>query len=123
MVKKIVIGGCRDYNNYELFKSHLDEIIESEKDEIIIISGHCSGVDLMGERYAEENSFKVEIFLPEWEKYGRAAGPIRNRKMVNTSDIVIAFWDGKSKGTKSLISYAEKVGKELIKIDIKKGAS
>ena len=118
MEQKIVIGGCRNYNNYESFKLHLDDIIKSKQDEIIIISGHCSGVDLMGEKYAEENGFKVEIFLPEWEKYGRAAGPIRNEQMVNAADLVIAFWDGKSKGTKSLIKYAEKTNKELIKIDI-----
>jgi len=118
MEKKIVIGGCRDYNNYESFKSHLDKIIKKYNKEIIIISGHCSGVDLMGERYAEENGFKIKIFFPEWEKYGRAAGPIRNEKMVNAADLVIAFWNGKSKGTKSLIKYAEKIGKELIKIDI-----
>ena len=64
------------------------------------------------------NGFEVEIFLPEWKKYGRAAGPVRNKEMVNSADLVIAFWDGKSKGTKSLIKYAEKIGKELIKIDI-----
>ena len=80
MAKKVVIGGCRDYADYVFFKSRIDEILKDEKDEIIIISGHCSGIDLMGERYAEENGFKVEIFLPEWEKYGRAAGPIRNKK-------------------------------------------
>ena len=119
MERKIVVGGCRNYNDYEAFKSHLDEIIKNKNDEITIISGHCSGVDLMGERYAEENGFKIAIFLPEWEKYGRAAGPIRNEKMVNAADLVIAFWDGKSKGTKSLIKYAEKQNKELVKVDIK----
>ena len=62
MAKKVVIGGCRDYADYVFFKSRIDEILKGEKDEIIIISGHCSGIDLMGERYAEENGFKVEIF-------------------------------------------------------------
>ena len=118
MAKKVVIGGCRDYADYVFFKSRIDEILKGEKDEIIIISGHCSGIDLMGERYAEENGFKVEIFLPEWEKYGRAAGPIRNKKMVERADLVIAFWDGISKGTKSLIKYAQISKKEVIKIDI-----
>ena len=118
MEKKVVIGGCRDYTDYVFFKSCLDEILKTEKDEIIIISGHCSGVDLMGERYAEENGIKIEIFLPEWKKYGRAAGPLRNKKMVERADLVIAFWDGKSKGTKSLIKYAESNKKEVIKIDI-----
>ena len=118
MEKKVVIGGCRDYNDYVFFKSHLDVILKNEKDRIIIISGHCSGVDLMGEKYAAENGFKVEVFLPEWKKYGRATGPIRNKKMVECADLVIAFWDGCSKGTSSLIKYAQNSKKEVIKIDI-----
>lgn len=118
MEKKVVIGGCRDYSDYAFFKSHLEEILKDEKDEIIIISGHCSGVDLMGERYAAENGFKVEIFLPEWKKYGRAAGPLRNKQMVEKANLIIAFWDGKSKGTKSLIKYAQNSKKEIIKVDI-----
>ena len=100
MEKRVVIGGCRGYSDYEFFKSRIDEILKNEKDKIIIISGHCSGVDLMGERYATENGFEVAIFLPEWGKFGRAAGPIRNEKMVECADLVVAFWDGRSRGTK-----------------------
>lgn len=118
MEKKVVIGGCRDYTDYVFFKSRLDEILKNEKDKIIIISGHCSGVDLMGERYAAENGFNVEIFLPEWKKYGRAAGPIRNKKMVECADLVIAFWDGRSNGTRSLIKCAQNSKKDVIRIDI-----
>ena len=119
MSKKVAIGGCRYYTDYKLFKSCLDEILKDQKDEIIIISGHCSGVDLMAERYAAESGLKAEIFYPEWEKYGRAAGPIRNKKMVEAANIVIAFWDGKSKGTESVIRYCEKTGKKCEIISIK----
>ncbi len=118
MGKRVVIGGCRDYTDYVFFKLCLDEILKNQNDKIIIISGHCSGVDLMGERYAKENGFKLEIFLPEWNKYGRAAGPLRNKKMVECADLVIAFWDGISKGTKSLIKYAQNDEKEIMIIDI-----
>ena len=118
MEKKVVIGGCRDYNDYVFFKSCIDAILKNEKDEITIISGHCSGVDLMGERYAAENGINIEIIFPEWAKYGRAAGPIRNKKMVEAADLIIAFWDGISKGTRSLIKYAQDNKKEVIRIDI-----
>ena len=118
MKKKVVIGGCRDDTDYVFFRSRIDEIPRDKTDEIIILSGHCSGVDLMGERYAMENGFQIELFLPEWKKYGRAAGPIRNKKMVECADIVIAFWDGVSKGTGSLIKCAQNNKKEVIKIDI-----
>ena len=83
MKKKVVIGGCLDYTDYVFFRSRIDEILRDKTDEIIILSGHCSGVDLMGERYAMENGFQIELFLPEWKKYGRAAGPIRNKKWWN----------------------------------------
>ena len=118
MEKKVVIGGCRDYTDYEFFKSKLDEILTYQHGEITMISGHCSGVDRMGERYAEEKGFRVKIFLPEWDKYGRAAGPMRNKEMVACADLIIAFWNGRSKGTSSLIQYAKIRKKELIVIDI-----
>ena len=115
MEKRIVIGGCRDYNDYKAFRSFVDRCIEKigEGCSITVISGHCSGVDMMGERYAKERNLGLEIFPADWKRYGRAAGPVRNKQMVEACDSVIAFWDYKSKGTKSLISYAEKLGKEI----------
>ena len=111
---KITVGGCRDFSDSEYIFKCLDEYIKELCDEeIIIISGHCSGVDAIAEKYAEIKGFKTMIFPAEWDKYGRAAGPARNKKMVEASDIVIAFWDEKSKGTKSLINLAKKSGKAL----------
>ena len=112
MEKKVVIGGCRDYSDYVFFKSHLDEILKNEKKRLIS-SGHCSGVDLRGERYAEENGFKVERYLADWEKYGRSAGPRRNKQMAEVSDYVICFWDKKSRGTASMITFAKSLGKKV----------
>lgn len=114
MAIKIAIGGCRDFNDREYIFKFLDQYIkELRYEEIIIISGHCCGVDAIAEEYAEIKKFKTMIFPAEWDKFGRAAGPARNKKMVEASDIVIAFWDEKSKGTKSLISLAKKMGKAL----------
>lgn len=106
---RITIGGCRDYNNYSVFEKFVSECIsEIESENIIILSGHCSGVDAMAERYAMEKGYKLEIYPADWKKYGRAAGPKRNKEMVQDSNVVIAFWDGKSKGTKSLVEFAKK---------------
>lgn len=108
-VKRIVIGGCRTFTDYDVFKEYLDGFFLNlrQNHQIVILSGHCRGVDAMAEKYAKENGFSLEIHPAEWEKYGRAAGPKRNEKMVLLADCVIAFWDGKSRGTKSLISFAE----------------
>ena len=121
-MKKIVIGGCRDYNDYTVFKEFVDSCISRLKQEysLTIVSGHCSGVDLMSERYAKENGLGLEIFPADCDKYGRAAGPIRNKQMVEVSDYVIAFWDQKSRGTKSLIAYARELNKPIRVKDISK---
>lgn len=77
------------------------------------LSGGCKGADALGERYAEENGFKIEHFPAEWNKFGKSAGPIRNFQMAKNCDYVICFWDGKSKGTKSMINYAKQLNKPI----------
>lgn len=120
MFYKIVIGGCRYYNNYIAFSKIVDICLSKVKDKyyIIILSGHCSGVDTMAEQYANENNYRLEIYPAQWEKYGKAAGPKRNETMVKNSDAVIAFWDYKSRGTKNLITLAKKYNKPIRVIDI-----
>ncbi len=115
MMKRVVIAGCRDYNNYNEAKEYIDFCISEirKKNEIVILSGGASGADAIGERYALENGFKTEKHPADWKKYGRAAGPIRNKEMASLSDYVICFWDNKSKGTKSMIEYAKKLNKPL----------
>ncbi len=114
----VVIAGCRTYSNYEEAKDFIISCLIEYKtiDQITILSGGCQGADLLGERFAKENSFPIKRYLPDWKKYGKAAGPIRNKQMVDVCHKVICFWDGKSKGTESLIKYAKKSEK---KVDIK----
>lgn len=114
-IKRVVIAGCRNYTNYEEAKSFINNCISNVRKDntIIIISGGCSGADKIGEQYAKENGFEVELFTPEWDKYGRSAGPKRNKIMAEVSDYVICFWDGKSKGTKSMINFAKLYDKPL----------
>jgi tyrosyl-tRNA synthetase len=63
----------------------------------------------LGEKYAKMKNIPIKIYKPDWEKYGKAAGVIRNEDIINYSDRVIAFWDGKSKGTKNSIDHARKL--------------
>lgn len=89
----------------------------SEDDEIV--SGGAVGVDSCATEYAKRKGLKLTVFLPQYERYGRAAPIVRNKKIVDYSDKIIAFWDGKSRGTLSVIKYAERVGKpcEIILLD------
>lgn len=113
MIIRLVVAGCRDYNNYAEAKRHIDSYINDIKKEhtIIFVSGGCQGADMLGERYARENGFEIERYPAEWDKYGKSAGPIRNRKMAEVSDYVLCFWDGKSRGTKSMIEFAKSINK------------
>ncbi len=111
MTKRVVIAGSRHYSDYEFFRQKVDLSLSRIRNEynLIILSGHCSGVDLMAERYAEDNGFQVEIYPAEWSRYGRGAGPKRNKAMIDNADYAIAFSSG-GKGTKSLIELAHKKG-------------
>ncbi len=115
MVKRIVVAGCRDYDNYEEAKRYIDFCINRIKNEyeLIFVSGDCRGADKLGERYAIENGYAVERYPADWKKYGRSAGPKRNEKMAEIADYVICFWDGKSCGTQSMIKYAKEYNKIL----------
>ncbi len=115
MIKKIVIAGCRDYENYEEAKNFIDICLSKIKkeNEIIIISGGCRGADKIGERYAKENGYKIELYKADWDKYGRSAGPKRNEDMAKNCDYVIAFWDGKSRGTGSMLEFAKRENKPI----------
>lgn len=111
---KVIIAGGRYFSDYELLKKTCDEFLQDKTgEEIVIISGHASGADTLGERYAQEKGFKIETYPADWKKYGRAAGTIRNEQMANIANALVAFWDGKSKGTKSMISLAKKKGLQV----------
>ncbi len=101
---KIAVIGSRNIVGIDIEK------YASDADEIV--SGGAVGVDTCAAEYARANSLKLTVFLPEYERYGRGAPIVRNKQIVDYADKVIAFWDGKSKGTLSVIKYAEKVGKE-----------
>ena len=87
---------------------NLGDYIPKETTEII--SGGAKGVDSSAKKYAESNGIKLTEFLPEYQKYGRAAPLKRNITIVRNADYVIAFWDGKSKGTKHVIDTCRRLG-------------
>jgi len=115
MTKRVVIAGCRDYKNYNEAKEFIDLCISNIKDEyeLIFVSGNCSGADRLGEQYAKEKGYPIELYPAEWNKYGNSAGPKRNKHMAIIGDYFICFWDGKSKGTKSIISFITELHKPL----------
>ena len=81
--------------------------------ETIIVTGGARGVDTWAETAARQKGLAVELFIPEWDKLGRGAGMIRNQKIVDACDRLVAFWDGKSRGTKDSIEKARRAGKQV----------
>ncbi len=130
MAFKVIIAGGRDYDDYESAKRRYDVVLSNVGDEIEIVSGSCDddkgvhtftrddgskvyGADGLGERYAKEKGYRVKNFFAEWRLYGKPAGPIRNKKMAKYADAAICHWDGKSKGTRSMILLAEEFDLKL----------
>lgn len=94
----------------------LSEKVSLHKESISeVVSGAARGADSLGELFAKENNIPVKQFPADWNAHGRAAGPIRNRQMAEYADVLIAFWDGKSPGTKNMIETMLKKGK-IVKV-------
>ena len=101
---KIAVVGSRGITISDIGKyiSNADEVV----------SGGAVGVDSCAANFAREKGIRLTVFLPQYDLYGRAAPIIRNRQIVDYADKVIAFWDGSSKGTLSVIKYAQSINKE-----------
>lgn len=110
----IAIVGGRDFVDYELLKNELVKFIdENEISPDAIFSGGAKGADSLAEKFAAENGFEMVVYKPEYEKFGRDACHARNTQIVEHSDVVFTFWDGKSKGTLDSINKAKKLEKRL----------
>jgi ribonuclease HI len=105
---KTIIAGSR---TVEALETVSRAIAESGFQITTVISGTAKGVDQLGEQWARANGIPVERFPADWKTHGNYAGHIRNRQMAENADALIAVWDGKSKGTKSMIEIA--VGKGM----------
>jgi hypothetical protein len=106
---KIIIAGGRTFNDYALLCQNCNKTL-SLQTEIEIVSGTANGADKLGEQYANENGYPIKKFPADWGKYGKSAGYKRNEEMAKYADALIAFWDGKSKGTKHMIDLANRYG-------------
>lgn len=111
---RVIIAGSRYFNDYGLLCRVCDRILKNKQaanEEIIIISGHCYGADLLGELYAKERKYSCEIYPARWAERGKKAGPERNKLMASKADALIAFWNRRSRGTEGMIELAREEAK------------
>ena len=101
---KVIIAGGRNITDFNL----LEQVIKkSDFDITEVVSGGASGIDSLGETWAISNNIFVRRFPADWDKYGKSAGPIRNRQMAEYANALILIWDGKSRGSASMLRLAK----------------
>jgi len=119
----VIIAGGRNFDDFPLFMDRCIEILsektkDSNYEKIRIVSGAARGADRLGEQFANVAHYDISRFPANWAGYGKRAGYIRNADMAkyaseDNSGMLIAFWDGKSRGTKHMIDLAKRYGLEV----------
>lgn len=123
---KLIIAGSRNISDAEIIIDVMaveelaimylqDGKLEMPEE---VVNGGCWGVDMAGVTWAERYSILIKTFPPDWTRYGKSAGPIRNEQMAEYADALLAIWDGESKGTFDMIKKADKHGLEMLVITV-----
>lgn len=111
---KVIIAGGRSFNDYdklsERCRHYLSSYLHAEKhacQPVLVISGTAQGADRLGEKFAVNTNCLLKSMPAQWKEFGKSAGYKRNVQMAENADALIAFWDGKSRGTKHMIDIAK----------------
>lgn len=119
---RVIIAGSRNIHNYDdvikgiflalwYWKKTYEDVSE-------VVSGNARGVDLLGVKWAIRNNIKYTLYPAHWNRYGKRAGYVRNTKMAENAEALIAIWDGESKGTKHMIDIAKRKGLKVFVYEI-----
>lgn len=121
---KVVIAGSRSITDHDLVT---EVIFDSGFDITEVVCGGAYGVDLIGKRWGHDRDIRVKMFMADWEKHGKKAGPIRNQAMAEYADAAIIICNDSSKGALSMLNSIKNVGKpyyivylenmEFVKVD------
>lgn len=116
---RIIIAGTRTFDDYALLRKTMCNLFgHVPPSQMEVMSGHClTGADHYGEVFAKRNGIRLTLFPADWKKYGKAAGPVRNRQMAEYAapdGYCVIFWDGKSRGSRNMIAEAKKAGVKTV---------
>ena len=107
---KLIIAGSRTFTDYQL----LCHTLAPERHRLTeVIHGGARGADQLGFRWAVRHHVRSRCFAADWERFGKAAGERRNHQMAQAGDMLLAFWDGRSTGTRHMISCMQQLGKPV----------
>ena len=111
---RVIVAGSRSFYNYRLMELELDKLFNENEEfagrEIKIISGMALGADALAIDYADKHKLTKILFPANWKRYPRIAGFLRNEDMLSVATHLVAFWDGKSSGTRHMIEIAKGKG-------------
>ena len=113
---KLIVAGSRTFQDYktvcEVLNEHRSQITE-------VITGGARGADRLGYRWAVAHGFgkKHRLFKADWDQYGKSAGSRRNVQMAQAGDVLIAFWDRQSPGTRHMIQCMQELGKPVVVVE------
>lgn len=114
--KKVIVCGTRTFSDFALLSAKMDKIVENFWDVALVSGankhwdtylGEWVGADYLAERWASKRRFTIVRFWPDWDRLGKKAGPLRNAEMARYATHCVAFWDGESRGTLSMINLAK----------------
>jgi hypothetical protein len=110
---RAIVAGCRDFTDYDFVRAHLDALFRNKREthRIVIIEGGYRGVDQLAKRYGIENGYEVVEVPAQWDRFGPAAGPIRNREMAEDhgAEVCVVFTSN-GRGSNDMLDKAEKAG-------------
>lgn len=112
---RVIIAGGRDFTDAPALLNFLVELQELNQlpETFEIVSGAARGADKCGEIIANSADFKCTQFPADWNRLGTRAGYVRNAEMAEYADVLVACWDGHSRGTKHMIETMQKKGKPV----------
>lgn len=124
---KIIVAGPRDFKNKNTVYNGISLVLQRLKDtygelnNLEIVQGGANGVDALALQYAQENHIPYKTFNADWNKYNRAAGPIRNEQMAKYGEVLIAFKNQEhpTRGTENMIKTASKYNLKIFVVPIK----
>lgn len=116
---KVIIAGSRSASRLSLVEYGMRQLLDKYKPRspIVVLSGTAKGGDTLGEEWALKHGATIQRYPADWDKFGKSAGYIRNTKMANDAYILLAIWDGKSRGTKNMIECMDSRTKPYLVIN------
>jgi hypothetical protein len=112
---RLIVAGSRTFTNYQF----LCQVLAPDRHRITqVLTGGARGADELGYRWAWKHAVKHQLFRAAWERFGKSAGVRRNHQMAQAGDMLVAFWDGQSRGTAHMISCMQQLGKPVVVVKV-----